>query len=584
MPIVNTLAVKITAETQRFNAGMKKASSSVRTFAKSNQNMGDVLKNAKNNLMAMNPALLAAGTAAVGAAVAIARLTIKTAEYAESLQKMSLRIGLSVGAIEELRFAAEQSGSSLEALTPTFRALARTSFEASQGVETYLKVFRELGVEVKDGSGKLKELDVLLEDVADGLQKTEGSTKRLALAQQILGRGATELLPLLSEGAEGIRALRAERGELGATISDKFANESAEFIDNMNRVSTIIRAGGIAIAEDFLPSFNVFLEETIRWGKEAAPKFQSGMTGFNFQVQRAQAGIIALSLAMHGQVDEAKTYFAVFRQGRDEFEAFQDQAAETKENVNAAADALALAQERAALFGDAMTAALRKAVTDTRTLVQIIKDTLAEPIVARVRGEGPEDVPQLLPTREEVQDFAEGTVTALDMLQGRAQLFFDGLASGARTSLAIAANFAEGFGDALVDSATEGRDAFASFFKDMLSRLAKAIARAILLRAVLGFAGLSSGAFFKDVGKLLVGGASGGGQMLPPSRFAMAGASGTEAMGGGSMTSPSSQAAARAAFDISIHEATPMTWATVTDKNIVPRLDQRRDELNAEGL
>jgi hypothetical protein len=301
MAISNTLAIRLQAITQGFERGMQRASGKVKQFSEQNKSLGDVIKNLGSTIANANPVVVAFGAAIAGAGVAIVKTTDSASRYAESLQKMSLRIGLSTQQLETLRFAAEQSGSNLDALVPTFRALARNADAATQGLKLQSDAFERLGVDVLNADGSFKELDVLLEEVADGIAGLSNSTERLAVAQNVLGRGAIALLPLLSGGSQAVRDLREEAESLGVSISTQFANESAEYVDNLNRIRTAFRALTNLVAQEFLPIFNEVLDVVVDFAKNALPVLSDAVIDAAFQLRRLNAVTVGVRSAFQGR-------------------------------------------------------------------------------------------------------------------------------------------------------------------------------------------------------------------------------------------------------------------------------------------
>ena len=85
---------------------------------------------------------------AVGAAItAPLLLTAKAfANVGDTLQKMSLRTGIAVESLSSLKFAAEQSGASLETLEKGIKTMQRSLLDADLGLSTANDALERLGV------------------------------------------------------------------------------------------------------------------------------------------------------------------------------------------------------------------------------------------------------------------------------------------------------------------------------------------------------------------------------------------------------------------------------------------------------
>src|SRR5690606_2465577 len=111
--------------------------------------------------------------------------------------------------------------------------LNRNIDEAASGEKTLAEAFDRLGVPVKNAEGATRSMDEVLGDVADAMKGIRDPAQRTALAMDIFGKSGARLIPMLEQGSEGISKMRAEVGELGATIDSEFATAAQEMNDNI---------------------------------------------------------------------------------------------------------------------------------------------------------------------------------------------------------------------------------------------------------------------------------------------------------------------------------------------------------------
>ena len=64
----------------------------------------------------------------------------------DELDKMSKRLGISVESLSELKFAAEQSGASLDDIEKGVKKLSSSVFDANNGIKASSDAFRALGL------------------------------------------------------------------------------------------------------------------------------------------------------------------------------------------------------------------------------------------------------------------------------------------------------------------------------------------------------------------------------------------------------------------------------------------------------
>ena len=170
----------------------------------------------------------------------------------DRLDKLSQRTGVSVEALSQLGFAAEQSGSSLGAVETGIRSMQRSITDLGRGLSTQRFAFEQLGLSFKDIEQLNPEQQFTL--IADRISQIEDPTKRVALSMQIFGRAGQELQPLLAQGASGIAALRAEAERLGITIDTETAKSAAEFGDAINRLRQQMKALAVNIGGALAPA------------------------------------------------------------------------------------------------------------------------------------------------------------------------------------------------------------------------------------------------------------------------------------------------------------------------------------------
>lgn len=192
--------------------------------------------------------------AAAGAAI-VAPMVLATRVFAnagDKFDKMSKRTGVSVEALSELEFAAQQSGASVEALEKSMARMSGTILDAERGLSTATDALAEVGLSVDDLKGLAP--DKQFEKLAGAIAKVDDASRKTAIARMIFGRGGAELLPLINEGADGIAMLRAEAAELGLTMSTETAVAAARLSDAMNRAKQVVLRVVIAVGEALEPA------------------------------------------------------------------------------------------------------------------------------------------------------------------------------------------------------------------------------------------------------------------------------------------------------------------------------------------
>jgi hypothetical protein len=198
----------------------------------------------------------------------------------DAIQKMSIRTGVSTEALSQLGFAAEQSGSNLEALGKGFKMQANFIEDAKDGLATATDAMGKLGLSVDMFKGKTPEQTFMI--LSSAIAGIEDPMQRAALAQDVFSRAGNDLLPMFAAGTEGIAAFRAEADALGLTMSQDDANAAAQFSDSLNALKQSVGAVGLQIGKalvpmlnDLMPKITEIVTKVIDWMKENPKLFKT---------------------------------------------------------------------------------------------------------------------------------------------------------------------------------------------------------------------------------------------------------------------------------------------------------------------
>ena len=215
------------------------------------------LSPAQTKLKAFAYSAAAIGGAMVGAAgtvlTPILAATKTFMSTGDALDEMSSRVGVSVEFLSALSHAASLSGTSIEALEVGVRKLQKTAYDAAGGSKTAEEAFAALGISVTDANGNLKGTEALFMETTTALGNVANETERAALAVALFGRSGTSLLPMLGDGADGMRAMMEEARRLGLVMSTEDAKAAAELADAWQKVTSSLKAATLQIGAAMAP-------------------------------------------------------------------------------------------------------------------------------------------------------------------------------------------------------------------------------------------------------------------------------------------------------------------------------------------
>lgn len=193
--------------------------------------------------------VLAAGAVANGFRNFIA----ENIEFSEALARASKRMGIQAEALQELRYAAEQAGIGHDALDSAMQKFVVHAAEARRGTGAAKDTFKELGVELKDASGRLKEPGELLGQTADGFARITNQADKARIAQALFDDESTRLVDVLEKGGRSLNAMRAEARMLGVVMSKDAVDAAENLSRTMKGVNSVIRGIGYGIVQSLMP-------------------------------------------------------------------------------------------------------------------------------------------------------------------------------------------------------------------------------------------------------------------------------------------------------------------------------------------
>jgi len=247
------------------------------------------LKKIGTNMEKMSKTFKKAGTVMLGVGVALGAGIFKLADSytkaGDEVAKMAKRSGWAVESLSELRHVAQLSGTDLATFEKGSRKLSMAIVDVAEGGTEYAESLARIGVNAQDL------MDLSIEDqfwaVAEALSETENDTIKTATAMELLGKAGTAILPVLSDGKEGLKAMRQEAHDLGVVFDEEAAAEAEKFQDSITKLKTSMAGIGAELAESFVPILG-----------DAIDKLTAGMTAIKDWVNANPAFVQALKAAV----------------------------------------------------------------------------------------------------------------------------------------------------------------------------------------------------------------------------------------------------------------------------------------------
>lgn len=229
-------------------------------------------------ITAAGQSLRGLSTAAGLVAAGLGAITYKAGTAADELNTLSKQTGIDTQTLQMYAATADLVDVSVEDMAKGQQRLKRSMLTASEGGST-LDYFKELGVEVTDANGELRDANDVFDDTVAALGKMENTTRRDAVAMALMGKSATNLNPLIEDGGETYEKVSKMMSKYGLEpISQEQLDMANEFNDTIDMIKVmVVRTAqiiGTKIAGYLVPIMQKVVDKI---GQIA--QFFSGMSG-----------------------------------------------------------------------------------------------------------------------------------------------------------------------------------------------------------------------------------------------------------------------------------------------------------------
>lgn len=214
---------------------------------KAGQEAGSTFGSSFGNKMKTGLLVAGAGIAAFGATagVALGKSISDVSKYGDHVDKMSQKIGFSAEGFQKWDYVLNRAGTSIDSMAPVMKTLSNAAVSNSDA-------FQKLGISQEEVANMSQE--ELFGRTIQALSGMEEGAERTALASKLLGRGATELAPLLNGGTEAIEEQMKMAEEYGMVMSDDAVKASADFVDAQTTLQGTLTGLKNKVTADFLPA------------------------------------------------------------------------------------------------------------------------------------------------------------------------------------------------------------------------------------------------------------------------------------------------------------------------------------------
>lgn len=191
-------------------------------------------------------------------------LVEKFSEFGEHLNIVAETTGITVEQFQKLAYSAHQANVSQDELQGSVTRLARAVYAARNGNDTAQRSFNKLGISADQVRG-FKTTQEALFALSDRMQKINDPIQKVAISQQLLGRGSRNMVAYLSQGSAALRAQGTEFEKLGGVLSKNETDALARAGRAIKEVIDLITALTAKIAAYLAPTIEFINKDFLQF-------------------------------------------------------------------------------------------------------------------------------------------------------------------------------------------------------------------------------------------------------------------------------------------------------------------------------
>lgn len=207
-----------------------------------------------------------AAFAAVGVTAALyagLKLAQASLDNAEAMGVAASKANMTTESYSALAWAAKMSNVEAGTLAAGMRGLNKAMAEGE--TSSAGQALERLGVASHGANGELRDSVDVLYDVADAFAGSRDDANKTKVAMEVFGKAGKDMVPMLNQGSESIRAMMDDAKKLGMVIGDDFAKSADQINDNMATMAAVIGGSvNVAMAE-LAPTIELVTGEIVQF-------------------------------------------------------------------------------------------------------------------------------------------------------------------------------------------------------------------------------------------------------------------------------------------------------------------------------
>jgi hypothetical protein len=252
MPGLGDLVTNFTSNTSGFDRGVKNSKTGIKSFEAVT----------KASMAAVKASFIAATGGIIAVAGAIYGLQGKINSL-DAVAKQSAKTGLSGKFLQQLEFAADQSGVSAETLTASIKKMTLFMGQAQNGSKAAESSLAALGLTAAD-LGRLAPEDQF-RTIAEAISKLPTAAQRATAAVSIFGKSGMDMTTLFGGGLKGINELMEKAQSLGIGVNAEGLKKIEAANDAIGQMKAAMSALVDQVTVALAPTFKDIADSITQW-------------------------------------------------------------------------------------------------------------------------------------------------------------------------------------------------------------------------------------------------------------------------------------------------------------------------------
>ena len=253
----------------RLSPTLTKVQKSYANMGRSMKAMNRAASNVGRELASFGRSVLAPVSMAMGLlGVSVVGSTKAFAQYADKLAAVSDKSGVATDKLQKLRYAASVNGSSADEMDQALVRLNKTMAEVAAGKnKNAAELFHTLGINIKDANGNIRNASEVLPQLAEAFRLNQDPALQTRMAMDLFGKSGANLIPLMKQGAEGLKKFDERAEHLGLTVSDDAVKAGSDMNNTFTELNQSMTVTAGEITKTLAPVVKNIAEIFMVWLK-----------------------------------------------------------------------------------------------------------------------------------------------------------------------------------------------------------------------------------------------------------------------------------------------------------------------------